>query len=89
MADTHRSHVKLASQSRCRQRARPEADALWPSQLLVSIAFVVEFFSTPLTRAPRLVFLSITDLVNTLANALHVPGDGALRAGLCSPRHRP
>ena len=47
------------------------------------------FFSTLLTPVPRLVFLSITVLVNTLANVLHLPGDGALRACLCPPRHRP
>ena len=47
MADTHRSHVKLAFRSRCRHRDRPEAVAAWPSQLLVSsepIVIAVEFF---------------------------------------------
>ena len=60
------------------------------SWLAPSKAFAVEFFfSTLLTPVPRLVFLSITGLVNTIANVLHLPGDGALRASLCSPRHRP
>ena len=47
------------------------------SELLVHFEYRPSFrvfFSTLLTLRPRLVFLSITVLVNTLANVLHLPG---------------
>ncbi len=47
------------------------------------------FFSTLLTPAPLLVFLSITALANMPANILNLPGDRALRAGLWASPNRP
>jgi hypothetical protein len=70
--DTHRSHVKPASRPKCCHQARPDAAVAivggTPGSLRVNRPSFRVFFSTLLTPRPRLVFLSITVLVHTIAS---------------------